>query len=995
MAYPITTEQILNATNGGLAIFVELFDIKDVRKNFKLRNEKHASANLFESGGQWKVKDFGDTSFYFTPQTAINAYMHERGLGFYEALRELASQYGIIQTDVKAFQNFEKKLYHEFEGKLNEDEYEVVTKDFTPAELDILGPLMTQDVCQKYNIYSVKSYSWLIALKKDESPNTALEFRNVGTKFSSDFYPIFALIEKGKEYKIEVDGSNVQKRKGKDFVKIMQPKDANSRFRYFGFKPQDHIFGVDQLNSMPKPTIEVQRKDVDGNLLFDDDSNPMMDRFPADKHKRVFIACGERDSLNVASLGFPVVWFNSETAQISEIQIKSLYKQAEEIVYIPDMDHTGIERASKLALEFIDLRVAWLPKYLTQRTGWNGKSLKDFTDWMKISNDSTSMNREHITQAFNIFVNNGMTAKFWTPVQKINADGIPYGPITYQINHINAFHFLKLNGIHKVVDPNNDERTFFVQQDGHVISNITADRIKSKFVDFVKEKRAKYGLRFYPDSLLNMLYSTEAISDKRLAGLEVKEFNFADCTPTSQYFFFQDFIWNITKDGIEDIRNSKGIFCKEENLINNKVKKQRVKNRELGNVKIDEDYFTVTKDKDGNYDIKITEQNCDFLNYLINASRVHWKDETKGMHKDAVQEWQKLNKNTIFGALKDPENPDKGYLLNDDQIFEQKGHLINKLYALGYMLHSYKDDSKAWMVYGMDNEIVDDSKSFGRSGKSLMFHKAMFLFKESLYIGARNPKIIENEFLFNNVTEQTKFILFDDADKYFPVKRLFTWVTGDLNVNVKNKDPFVIPFFNSAKLAYNTNFAPTDLDPSLMSRILYTAHGDWYHGISDVYHEYKPNYDFGGNFFRDWDNLQWAKFINLLAQALKLFLASPDKLEAPENNIKKRSLIADMGKSFHEWAIDYFTDDRLNIYIDKKTAYENLKHEKHNLKNISSTEFKVRVGQYCELNNLIFCPIDLITDKKNKRIMKNNFELLYLQTQDRKDEKILTDDDMP
>lgn len=984
MSYPITTEQILDATNRGLDIFLELFDIKDVHHNFKIRGEKNASANIYQSGTEWKIKDFGDTNFYFQPKSAVNAYMHEKGLGFYEALKDLAGKYGVIKTDASAFQNFEKVRMSDFTGKLNDQDYEIVVQDFTPSDLDLLGPLVTPEVCQKYNIFSVKSYSWLIALKKDDNPNTPREYRDVGTKSSSAFYPIFALIEKGKEYDYEVSPGKIEKRTNKDFVKIMQPKDANARFRYFGYKPQDHIFGIDQFLKMPKPKKEIAQKDEDGKVVTDDDGNIIYDKVDAKKHERLFICCGERDSLNVASLGAPVVWFNSETAQISEIQIKSLYKQTEEIIYIPDMDYTGIEAASKLALEFIDIRIAWLPKQLTNRTGWSGKPLKDFTDWMKVTFNPADHGTANIMRAFNILVNNGMTSKFWSESQKVNKDGIPYGPKTYNINHINAFHFLKLNGIHKVVNPNNDEHIFYVKQSGHVISNITPDKIKSMFVDFVKEKRAKYGLGHFPDSLLNMLYSTEAVSDKKLTGLDVKKFNMGDCSPTSQYFFFEDYVWNITKDKIENIKNTKGVFCKEENLINNKVKQQRVNSREVGNVNIDEDYFEVKKDRDGNNRLTIKEHNCDFLNYIINASRVHWKDEVKGMEKSEVEKYQKENKNLLQGG--------KGKL-TQEQIIEQEGHALNKLYAWGYMLHSYKDDSKAWMVHGMDNEIVDDSKSFGRSGKSLLFHKAMFIFKESLYIGARNPKVMENEFLFNNVTDQTKYILFDDADKYFPIKRLFTWVTGDLNVNVKNRDPFVIPFFNSGKFAYTTNFAPSDLDPSLMSRLLFVAYSDWYHGLSDEFFEYKPGHDFGYNFFRDWDNVQWAKYINLAAQALKLFLGN-QKIEAPQSNIKKRSLIADMGKSFHEWAIDYFTDDKLNTLIDKKTAYDLLKAEKHTLRNISSSEFKTRTAQYCELNGYTFCPEEMWTDKKNKRIMKNNYELLYIQTPDYNAEST-SEDDMP
>ena len=64
------------------------------------------------------------------------------------------------------------------------------------------------------------------------------------------------------------------------------------------------------------------------------------------------------------------------------------------------------------------------------------------------------------------------------------------------------------------------------------------------------------------------------------------------------------------------------------------------------------------------------------------------------------------------------------------------------------------------------------------------------------------------------------------------------------------------------------------------------------------------------------------------------------------------------------------------------------------MKNISSTEFKSKVAKYCELNGYISCPEEMWTDKKNKRIMKNNMELLFIQTKDFV-EQSTDEDDMP
>src|SRR5690606_4076696 len=126
------------------------------------------------------------------------------------------------------------------------------------------------------------------------------------------------------------------------------------------------------------------------------------------------------------------------------------------------------------------------------------------------------------------------------------------------------------------------------------------------------------------------------------------------------------------------------------------------------------------------------------------------------------------------------ENSKSG--LTDDQVYEQEVHFINKCYAYGYMLHRYKNPSKAWVLYVMDNEVVDDNESHGRTGKSLLSNLALRLFMNSKYMGARKKGLLESDFLYDGVTEQTDYILFDDADKRFPFQQLFTDITGDLNV---------------------------------------------------------------------------------------------------------------------------------------------------------------------------------------------------------------------
>ncbi|KFC19344.1 primase-helicase family protein [Chryseobacterium sp. FH1] len=976
MSFLIKADDVLSASNGGLEIFLEIFNIKDPKKHFQIRDDDDSfSAKLRESKGVFWVKDYGDVNgFYSKSKDAINAYAHERALSYFEALRLLASQYGVIsEAKAERVDLMRTCRLFEYQGRLNAEGYEIKTKEFTAEELQTLGPLVTAELCKKMGFHSVAEYSWLKEPEEGEDGFGDPKMNKVITKRSDDSYPIFAYIEPEKKVTYSDKDGKPQNFIIKEFAKILQPKDTKFRFRYFGSKGQDHIFGMDFVEKLPKPMIEKEEEDDEGNVTIV--------KSQASKHPRLFICSGERDSINMASTGAPVVWFNSETANINPLMIKKLYTLADEIINVPDIDPTGIEASKKLALEFINIRTVWLPESLTKKNSWKGKPLKDFTDYVKELYNPDDENNQEFYRRFNTLVDNARPAKFWDEARTIK-DGKAVGPVRYNIHYLNAFHFLTLNGFYRMRDPHQSDLYYFVRQDKHIIKPQTAQDIKSFFIDFLLEKQKENGKRFYPDELINMLYASEAVSDKKLSSLELKDFDFSDNTESAQYMFFDKFIWQVTKDGVKQLSKGYPRYVYEENILNNIIKKQWRKTVDSSSIKIEEDYFKIFKDKEGNWDIIINEKNCDFLNYLINASRVHHKKERERVPPALWEAYIKKNKFSIDGGLIHEDNPELGFSLTKDEIYEQKMHLINKIFSYGYLGHNYKQGSKAWMVYAMDNEVSEEGKSEGRTGKSLMLHRAMFIFKKAEYIGSRNPKVIDNEFLFGRVTEHTKYLLFDDAHKTFPFNRLFTWISGDLNVSVKNKDGFVIPFFNSGKFAYSTNFAPLDLDDSTKDRILFMAFSNWYHGPKPDMPAHKPINDFGYEFFNGWDKVQWNKFFNCTAQCWSFFLSTDEKIGAPENNIRLRNIMGEMGVSFYEWALDYFAKENLNRDIIKKRALEDLTTKKSNLKNISSTEFKKRLEYYCEISGLTLNPATMITDKKNNRIMRfienQTQEVLYV-----------------
>ncbi len=967
--FPIDQNQIFAATNGGLDIIRRFLDFKDVKKHFKIRKEGTESAFISQKDGVWFVKDWGDASgFYKDSRHAIHIYAHHTGRTYFEALLELGKELGLVDEKRAAIKNITKQKFHQFQGELNEDNFCYETKDFTPYELEVLGPLVTQEVCQKYGLYSLKSYSWL---KSDELQQK--EFCDVFTVESTDTYPIFAFIvtEGGGKPKLSLVGAdkNVQVQQPKaprTWVKIYQPKshDKKYRFSYLGKKPKQHIFGLENLKEKGAPLIEDH---------YDPDLKTTVQTSKPNKVNRVIICSGDRDALNMASTGEVVVWFNSETAAITESQIGMLFTYAQNVINVPDLDPTGFDAGKRLALEHLEVKTAWLPESLSKRKDFRGSPLKDFTDFMKINAKFDDEVQADLKKKVDRFLELARPGKFWTESYNKRTNSFDY-----KVNYKNAFNFLKLNGFSRIKDENRKDGYYFVKQDKHILREVSAQEIKDFFNQFLDEKQQEKGLRFFPDELLNMLIGSEAVSDKKLVNLPTRDFDFTDYTSSSQYFFFDKFIWEVTKDKVEEINKGYSRYVMENDILNNIIKRQTRFDLESSKIKIEEPFFTIKKDDNNNFDLTIHRKDCDFMNYLINASRVFWKEETKELGKTQREEYLAENKFIIDNYKKDGSNTG----LNDDQVYEQELHFINKVYAYGYMLHRYKDPSKAWALYIMDNEVVDDNESHGRTGKSLFSNNALRLFMNSKYLGARKKGLLESDFLYDVVTEQTDYVLFDDADKRFPFQQLFTDITGDLNVNPKNQNAYLIPFYQSPKFCITTNYAPFGLDTSTSARILFCAFSDWYHGESDDYPKREPIDDFGKRFFTEWDDEQWNLFLNFSIQCLQFYLGAKEKIGAPAGEIKKRNLIAEMGATFKDWAEEYFRD-RLNVFVPKLEAYENMKaYSIKHLSGISGTLFKARVKQFCELNGYTFNPKEF--QKKDGRIMEwhnaATVEMLYLQT---------------
>lgn len=959
-------------------------------KRFKLRDgEKTASASLKQlPDGRWGVTDFGGDG---KMMNAVNVAMHEDNVDFVTALKTVAAFYEIGGNKADAA----KPDYNKWPARADEQEGKTVyeTKELTAAEIktilteaawqalaksDLKDPEGTENkrlsnAKALFAYYHLKSVAW----KKHTSKGETHEFR------SNDRYPIF-IYEEG-------DGEN-------KWGRFYQPRaEKQYRFSYFGEKPRVFIHGQSQAFK--------KRDDLQMEADKAYDSLPEEDR-PKSRKEDIrlpaIINCsGGSDAMNVAALGYQVVWRNSESEEWTETQFYGLRKLCDFFYNLPDIDLTGVKMGHKLALQFLEMKTIWLPERLLEVRDSQGKVInKDLRDYLRFPHENGK--GTYKKRDFDEIVNTALPYQFWdvekkrdkngNPIKKFDRDQLDYKP-----NNQRIYNFLYRMGYCRLKTDKNKEGFVFV----HVDNNIVREVEPTEMVNFIYEFLEK---RNSTEDLMNAFYRSPNMSVQSLSNIRFKAMDFTSYGPDFQYLFFENVTWKVTANGIQELpAGSTGMYVWEdkvlklESLVNGKKRSYKAK--------LEDPFFKASYIANGEWQVDVLRNDCLFFNYIIQTCRTSWREELEerldfyelfetkdkqngyiadhGLEQEQLDAIKKygINEDSKAEYLKTHHVNIAGLLLNKEEKITQMTHLANRMYVIGYALHRYKFENQQWAVWAMDNKLSEEGESHGGSGKSILT-KAIAKMTRIVTLPSRNDKMTENSFLFENVTRETDIILVDDAHQHIDFGPFFAPISSTFVINRKNMKSIEIDFFESGKFWFNTNYGDKQLDPSTQRRKLHTVYSDYYHdNANGNYRESRgPKEDFGVNLFRDFDEKQHNLFYNIMAQCMVFYLAADGAVRAPGENINKRNLMAQMGDNFKSWADVYFSER-----LDKETSRDEA--QAHYLKDntkLTPQSFLKKVKAWCKFNGYIYNPADKCTTKDKARIIRSTHEgtkeMLYIDT---------------
>ncbi|WP_334166668.1 hypothetical protein [Phocaeicola paurosaccharolyticus] len=933
----ITAKEIYSATNFGLDIILYYYpqaeDCVDNKKKFKRRiDEDDASACLKKYGDCYKVTDFGDQGTAMSP---IDICMYEEGINFPEAIALLGGRYQVTDELKRSVNKPDIRKRQATDDEKEGARFFELEERFTDEQLKVLGPRVKEDHVNALNWHVAKCVSYV-------------KNREVISKYTTPTYPIFM-----RECIIN-DSSDPDK--VDKFYKIYEPLNPEKQWRFSytpeGKKPKEYINGFHELKKF------YAKYNADEEAIFKKDPANAEKPYKEKKISEAFICSGERDSLCVRSLGYMPLWFNSETYKVTPEEIKDIKKYVDVIYNIPDIDSTGRAKGTELALRFLDIHTIWLPSWLSHYRDQRGKPRKDFRDYCELRPKN---------EDFRNLMRLAMPAQFWT--ETYNDRTKKKG---FDIDTDCLHYFLTLNGFYTLKDDNSDN-TRYIRIEGNKVSQIKTKDIAKFLNSFVRE-------RFLQREIRNLVLNSQRLSESSLERLSEVELDFTNYTPTSQYMFFNNITWQVSAKGIEEIPSkiaSNGRYVWDTNLINHKVSVLKpMFEYEVGKNAMDEDVF----------DIEIKENNSNIFKYLINTSRIYWR-------KEFEYAWEDKDNSEMTTYKSEHRFDIAGSLLSKEEIKEQKMNLLNKIFAIGYNLHRYKSPSRAWALYAMDNKIGDDDECNGRSGKSFLFNTFAY-FMRTVRLSGRNPKLMDNPHVFDQINQHSDFVLVDDCDKYLQTGLFYDSITGGMTINPKNNKSFYIDFVDAPKFGFTTNYVPRDFDPSTNARLLYMVFSDYYHEAAaenDYSCSWSIRDDFNKNLLAaDYSEDEWNADINFFAQCLSFYLSVVDKgikIQPPMENILRRKYKSDMGSNFEDWAYSYFAEesDHVNAFIVREEAKNNFM-AYSSVKNCTMQKFTKALNGFAKLCPYVIALNPAILTSSSGRIQRKvdgeTKDMIYLQTKE-------------
>jgi phage/plasmid-associated DNA primase len=228
---------------------------------------------------------------------------------------------------------------------------------------------------------------------------------------------------------------------------------------------------------------------------------------------------------------------------------------------------------------------------------------------------------------------------------------------------------------------------------------------------------------------------------------------------------------------------------------------------------------------------------------------------------------------------------------------DDKERMIYVIQIIGYLLHGYKDATRPFAV--ILAEETEKDKEGGGTGKGIFF-KAIAKMLDVVFVDGKNFKL-DKSFAFQRVELSTQLIVIEDCRRNVDFEGFYSHLTEGITVEKKNKDELYIPYADAAKFGFTTNYTIN----------LKGNHGKRRGKVIEFSNFFNPKNTpldfFGHQMFEDWDQDEWNRFYNMMAECVQGYLQEGISDQYNSDSMKRKAVKLNFGEEF----FDYFEDIKL------------------------------------------------------------------------------------
>lgn len=210
---------------------------------------------------------------------------------------------------------------------------------------------------------------------------------------------------------------------------------------------------------------------------------------------------------------------------------------------------------------------------------------------------------------------------------------------------------------------------------------------------------------------------------------------------------------------------------------------------------------------------------------------------------------------------------------------------------MGYLLHNYKDPSRPFSV--ILAEETEDQSAGGGTGKGI-FVKALGYLSNLVRVDGKNFKV-DKSFAFQRVDLDTKILAIEDTRRNVDFEGFYSIITEGITVEKKNKDELFIPYKDSPKVMFTTNYTIPNMGNHAKRRQKVLEFCPYF-GILKT-----PEDEFGKKLFDDWDKDEWNRFYNLMFTSVQIYLESGVLEVVNSDKLHRKQVRVQFGEEFLEF----------------------------------------------------------------------------------------------